>query len=88
MKIRVQIYGDHGEVLRDAALEVSIARDAMKPIDYPSPGTDAATAAIFCTPAAQRILTEDFRTLLANAMAADFLAFFASKDTEMGYPKR
>ena len=83
MKVRVQIYSDHGEVLHDAALDVSVAREAMAPLDFPS--KNAGEAAAFCTPTNQRTQTEAFRKQLASALTSEFLTFFRSHDTEMGY---
>ncbi len=57
------------------------------PIDFPS--ADAGTAAVFCTPDADRKLRERKELIadLAHIFAVAMVDCLGAKDTEMGYPK-
>lgn len=88
MKIRVQIIDNFGMVSHEGIREVDypMMADAMGPMDFPSHGCDAMTETL-CTPKRERVRVEQCRDQLSKALAAEFMALFAAKDTEMGYAK-
>ena len=58
------------------------------PINYPAPGTDPATAELFCTPVKVREVVERNRERFAARLTRQILECLGANDTVMGYEMR